>query len=504
MSPPLEDGALPSLSPSDFPHLVIRLGEFFASREVTAYLVGGIVRDTILGRDSPDIDVAVADDTRKLGAELAAFLGGHDFSIDDARGIVRVVMPEGEGVTAIDITPLPDGIGPDLSRRDFTLDAMAVPVPHAGARESRLQVIDPYHGLGDLRDGVIRVVSQTAIEADPARLMRAPRLAAQLGLRLADETAELIRSHAHLVNTVAPERVRDELLKILSQPSPGGTLRSLDDLGLLSRVLPELAEAKGVTQPKEHHWDVFDHCIETVDAVERVLSPRPRETEKFVEATIPRFDHSDEHFAEEAGEGHTRLTMLKLAGLLHDIAKPSTRTVESSGRIRFLGHHKVGAETARRIMGRLRFSRRATDLVGRMVEHHLRPGQMAQEGEMPTARAVYRYFRDVGDAAIDTLYLNLADYLAARGPSLRRHDWADHCRVTGHILREGLANKAPDRRASLIDGDDIMRTFCLAPGPTVGHLLELAREAQATGEISSRDEAVHLLRSSLSSGDASA
>lgn len=352
----------------------------------------------------------------------------------------------------------------------------------------------------DLRAGVIRSVAPSAFESDPARLLRGPRLAAQLRFKIDDDTERQIRGKAHLVVKVAPERVRDELMKLLAEPCATAWLRDLDGLGLLCLVIPELADAKGVTQPREHYWDVFNHLLETAGSVEKVAQGT-RTADGFVVDTLPTFESMGEYFAEEVSDGHTRLTLLKLAGLLHDIGKPAARTVERSGRIRFLGHHTLGAEITQQALRRLRFSGRGVELVRLMVRHHLRPGQMSPAGEMPTGRAVYRYFRDVDGAAIDTLYLNLADYLAARGPQLRPQEWSDQCGVIGHILREGLEGKAPESLPNLVDGHAIMDAFCLSPGPKVGFLLGVVREAQAGGEIATVEEALDLVRANLDSGD---
>lgn len=505
MTPTTEAGPTSLLSPSRFPPSLTALGEHFASSKTAAYLVGGVVRDALLGRDTSDIDLAVDADTHTVGAELAALFGGSAITLDEARGIVRVAVATEDGASAIDLKRLEGGdISADLGRRDFTVDAMAASISGSESEGGSLELIDPYDGAADLSAGVIRTLSPSVFEDDPARLMRAPRLAAQLGFRIEDDTADAIRRHANLVTGVSAERVRDELLGLLAAPGVTGSLRLLDELGLLSLVFPELDAARGVTQPKEHHWDVFEHLIETPGQVERLAALGASEGDRLVAGSLPRFDGAAEHFAREASDGHTRLTMLKLAGLLHDIAKPATRTVEESGRIRFLGHHQAGAEMSSGILSRLRLSGRGAELVRRMVEHHLRPSQMAQGGELPSARAVYRYYRDVGDAAIDNLYLNMADYLAARGADLGADEWAVHCRVVGHILREGLKPSAPHRLPKLIDGNELMKTFDIAPGPRVGSLLELVREAQASGEIGSRDEAVRLVRTRLGAGGAGA
>ena len=466
-------------------------------------MVGGAVRDALLGRATGDIDVGVVADAQSVGRQLASSLGGHFVLLDDARDIVRVVVPGGDEVYFVDLNSISDGLSEDLRRRDFTLDAMAVSLIDAAAGRPWTDLVDPSSGLSDLRLGVIRAVTPSVFAADPARLMRAPRLAAQLGFKIDPDTRRRIQRDAPLVTKTAPERIRDEMLKLLAEPRATASLRLLDGLGLLCQVLPELDGARGVTQPREHHWDVFDHLVETAGKVETLLQAQPGNN-GFVAAAVPVFESISDHFAEEVSDGHTRLTLLKLAGLLHDIAKPATRTVEGSGRIRFLGHHTEGAEMAVNIMRRLRFSSRGVELVRLMVEHHLRPGQMAQAGELPTGRAIYRYYRDLGDAAIDTLYLNMADYLAARGPQLRQREWSEHCRVIAHILHEGLERKAPEALPNLINGHDIMKACSLAPGPKVGSLISLVREAQASGEVTTPEEALELVKANLKLGGAGA
>lgn len=485
------------------PQFIAVLREFFASGGVEAYLVGGVVRDGLLGRPTQDIDVAVAADAQRIGRELAASIGGHLVTLDEARDIVRVVVTGEPQPLYVDINSMAGSLEGDLRRRDFTIDAMAVSLDEASAM-TWSNIIDPLGGRADLQARVIRVVSPSAFRDDPVRLMRAPRLAAQLGFTIVEDTALQIQREAPIVSAVAPERVRDEFLKTLANPGVASSLRLLDSLGLLCQVIPELADAKGVTQPREHYWDVFNHLIETAGQVERVIEGtgyRVRGTgDSRTPYPVPAFAGMAERFAEEVSDGHTRLTLLKLGGLLHDVAKPATRSMESTGRIRFLGHHTLGAEVSAGILRRLRFSGRGVELVRLLVLNHLRPTQMAQDGGLPTGRAIYRYFRDVGDAAIDTLYLNMADFLAARGPMLREDEWAEHCRVIGYILSEGLERRSPETLPTLIDGHDIIERFALSPGPQIGRLLRIAREAQANGEVTTKEEALELVRANLNSG----
>ncbi len=471
-------------------------------RGADAYVFGGAVRDALLGQASSDLDLSVSAPAVRVGRELADLLGGTYFDLDAARGIGRVTVA-GPGALTVDLTGgLAAGeIDRHLRTRDYTIDAMAVSV-----RELALgggAVIDPVGGLIDLRSGMVRAVSPSALEDDPIRLLRGPRLAATMGLTLESSTACWIREQAGLLARVASERVRDELLKLLSAPGVAGSLRRLDDLGLLTAVVPELEQARGVVQPPEHHYDVLDHCIETPGALELILDG-PRDGA--VTGSVPEFGGMEEYFGRPFADGADRATILRLTCLLHDIAKAATRTVEPGGRIRFLGHGPQGATVCRALMARLRFSRRSIRYVTTAVEHHLRPGQTAPPGELPSAKAIYRYRRDLGDLAVDVLYLNMADYIAAKGPPMLEpgyelSDWQRHCGVVRALLT-GDDGQRPEGRpgAVLLDGNDIMAEFSLAPGPMVGELLEMVAEAGAAGEIDSRADALDLVRSALGSG----
>ena len=404
------------------------------------------------------------------------------------RGIFR--LSPGDDAPYVDLSPVRGSIEDDLAQRDFTIDAIALPLTGDAVP------VDPYDGASDLDRRVIRALSSDVFVDDPGRLLRAVRLAAQLGFDIEPSTRAWIESNAGLISSVAPERTREELLRLFGSRDTVRWLREMDELGLLCRIVPELEEARGVAQPKEHYWDVFDHCIETVGQVERLL--QSEEGAGFLGDDIP-VDARD-YFSQHGSDGHMRLNLLKLVGLLHDISKPATKTVEPSGRIRFFGHDTEGAEVAGNILRRLRFSRAGIDLASTMVEHHLRPGQMARQGELPTRRAVYRFHRDLGEAVVDTVYLNLADYLAARGPDLDENDWDYRREVARHILRGNATSEGTRRPPGLIDGHDIMRELGIPPGPKVGEMLEMVREAHSSGCVSTREEALSLLAGELRAG----
>ena len=474
--------------------LLTKVSYFLTRQGVKSYLVGGLVRDVLLGRDTADIDIAVAGGALEIAPQVATALGGKYVLLDEINRVGRVVVVSEAGRWELDFSTFRGSIEQDLARRDFTIDAMAIDLSQLGKGYTDLQLIDPFNGLADLHQGVVRTVSKAAFQSDAVRLLRAVRLAAELGFSIDTQTESLIRRYCHLLTNVAGERVREELLRLLAMPQAGQFLAYLDELGLLTVMIPELAQTKGVVQPKEHFWDVFHHSIKTVATVGFLLRQGTWEyAGDEVLAITPWSTVPAQHFELEVSQGSTRGSLLKLAALLHDIAKPQTKTIDADGRMRFLGHAKEGAATTINILERLRFSGKELKLVEAMVQHHLRPMQMSNNG-LPTRRAIYRYFRDTGEAGIDILFLSLADHLATRGPHLDLTQWREHAQMVEYVLTERLKEASVVMPPKLVDGHDLLNIFGLSPGPKIGELLEAVREAQASGELASREEALAYIR----------
>ncbi len=465
--------------------------------ECKAYLVGGFVRDWLVGRDTTDLDIAVSGDSLAIAQEAAELVDGTYVMLDEENKVGRIVVAGDEQSWQIDITSFAGNIDRDLLRRDFTVNAMALDLEAFVAGDVKL--LDPAGGEEDLKKGLLRQVSDMVFHRDPSRLMRAVRLARELNLEIEPITEDTIRHNCKLVRKVASEKVREELLKILSLPYAGNSLRYLDDFGLLCKIIPELESLKGVGQPKEHYWDVFDHSIESIAALEFIL----RESDwvygrRELRAMVPWSDEIEEHFNEEIAGGSKRRTLIKLGLLLHDIAKPKTKTIEDD-RIRFLGHTKEGAAMAASILERLRFSNREIRYIEKLVYHHLHPAQMSHEG-LPSHRAIYRYFRDTEGAGIDVIFLALADYLAVAGPRVNVDEWHMHIEQVKYIIDVHNKQESEILPVRLISGTDLMQEFKLSPGKTVGKLLIMVREAQAAGEIQTKEEALKYVRNELDRG----
>lgn len=470
-------------------------------------MVGGFLRDALLRRESRDVDLAVAGDSLSLGRQLADALGGHFFPLHEEHKAARIVLPAGETIRSLDLLPLRLDIEADLAQRDLTINAMAVAVGElVGGRQP--SIIDPCGGRRDLGEGIVRMVRPEAFRADPLRLLRAVRLCAELGFTLDPQTAAVMAENASLLSQAAPERQRDELMRILATSRAAPSLRLADKLGLLAPLLPEVAATKGEEQPKEHEWDVFDHSLETVAALDALLGSEEPADGRWARLwrelweKMEEFPAVREHFREEVCQGHSRAALLKLGALLHDIAKPETRSIEEDGRMRFFGHAQAGALRAAAVARRLRFSSAEVRQMEAMVKEHLRPLQIAKDGP-PTRRALYRYFRDAGEAAIDVLFLSLADHLATVGPRLDWDDWQAHLGVVGFILTWRFQEEVLTAPPRLVTGHDLMDALGLAPGPLVGQLLEAVQEAQAAGEVTTREQALALARQELERMEAS-
>jgi poly(A) polymerase len=476
----------------DASRLLTQISRFLADKDIPAFIVGGFVRDILLGRATADIDIAVAADALEIAREVAAALDASYVQLDDINRVGRVVLPDKKW--QVDFTTLKGDIGQDLSRRDFTINAMAIRLDKSLETAIDIgNIIDPFDGRADLRRRLVRAVEDTVFEADAARLVRAVRLAAELGFRIEDATETLISNSRRLITDVAGERVREELLRLLALPGAGQRLFYLDRLGLLTALVPELTRTKGVDQPTVHVWDVFDHSLQTVAAVEFVLREATWEfAGEDILSFVPWSDRLSHHFDREISSGSTGRSILKLAALFHDIAKPQTRTMDD-GHARFLGHPEEGAPIAADIMTRLRFSNRETQLVELLIKYHLRPTQMSHEG-LPTKRAIYRFFRDTGEVGIDLLFLCLADHLATRAASLDLLQWQEHTRMTEYVLEKHFQEENLAAPFKIIDGNDVMKSLGLSPGPIIGELLEALREARAAGEITTRAQAVKYLK----------
>ncbi len=451
-----------------------------------AWLVGGTVRDRLLGRGpEADLDLALAGDPRAAARRVAKATGGASFALSDAHGAWRVV---GEG-WQVDLVALQGAtLAEDLAARDLTVNAMAEPL--AGG-----DLVDPHGGLADLAVRRLRMVSAAAFDRDPLRALRVARLATTLGFVVEPATAAAARAHAPGVAGVAAERVFAELRALVAADAAVDGLRLLDDLALTPVVLPELDALHGVEQSVYHHLDVHGHTLEVLQAAidlerdpGRILFPAHPGRDAGVRALL----------REPLADGLDRGGGLRWAALLHDAAKPQTRVALPEGRVGFPGHDRVGAELARAALARLRASERLRAHVAALTRHHLRLGFLVHDAPLDR-RAVHRYLVATAPVSADVTLLTVADRLATRGrnaePAIARH-----VALAAHLLDAALEQRAAGPAAPLVRGDALAAALGLRPGPQLGALLDEIEEARYAGEVGTADEAVALARRALGAG----
>lgn len=442
-----------------------------------AWIVGGAVRNAILGREVTDIDVAVAGDAAGTARRIAGNASAHPFELSGEFATWRVAAHDGSW--ALDVAELRGaGIEEDLRLRDFTLNAIAVPL--AGG-----EPIDPTGGIDDLHAGRLRAASERAFTDDPLRILRAARIASALGLEVDAATAELARSAAPRAADPAGERTFAELAALVSGPDPVGGVELLDELGATTVVLPELDALRGVGQSANHHLDAHGH---TIEVLRRALT---------LEADLAGFDADlapalEVALAEPLADGLTRRDGLRFAALLHDVGKPATRQ-EQGEWVSFIGHDAVGADMVRALFRRLRASRRLGEHVAAMTRDHLVLGFMVRDRPLP-ARRVLEYLRRTGAQAIDTTLLTVADRLSAQGGGVPDAAIEGHVELAREMLAAALDWERSGPPEPLLRGDEIAAEVGIDPGPELGEAVLELEAAQYAGEVTGRPQAVAHLR----------
>jgi len=429
-----------------------------ALRGGDAWLVGGAVRDHLLGRDTDDIDLAVRGDPKPEAKKLARAVSGAAFELSGAFGAWRVVAPK--NAWHVDLVTLrDDDIIADLAQRDFTINAMAEPLQGG-------ELLDPHGGREDLANRLVRMVSAQALKDDPLRSLRAIRIAVELDLELESATGLAVSANARGIDRVAPERVFAEFKRIVSADEVLRGLQLMDGYGLTDVVLPELSALKGVEQSHFHHLDVYDHTLAVLDQVAHLDDPL---------------------LAEPFSDELTRGEAMRWAALLHDAAKPQTRGVLPGGRVTFLGHDAAGAELAKHVLGRLRSSAKLRDYVAALILHHLDAGFLVHERPLDR-RTVWRYLQKTRPYSADVTLFTVADRLATRGANAGPAIEA-HLDVAQTLI---AAAREPAQRP-LLRGDELIRAG-VAPGPKLGTILAQLEEDRFAGAIVSREDALARVR----------
>ena len=466
---------------------------FSQNKNVKIFIVGGFLRDLLLKRRSPsvDIDFAIKKNAIAFARRLAKKLRAGFVVLDKDNGCARLVLKDRRGIYALDFTDLRGkDLLEDLGRRDFSINSFAIGlkdflIVSKSKRGFKFNSIkdylqDPYGGYKDLESKVIRIINLAVFDDDPLRILRAFSLSSLLNFGITAKTLKLIKKKKNKLKMVSSERIRDELFKILSSKRGHQFLCSLDRYKILELIIPEVKELYQIDQGRHHHLDVWKHTLETVNQLEKIL-----------DSSNQRQEITD-YLNEDVSSGRHRYELLKLAALMHDIGKPRTLRVEK-GKVSFHGHERVGVEMLKELAKKLKLSNNEMSLLKRLVRFHLRPGYLANNPIL-TPRAKFRFFRDVSNEAIGVLLISLADQRATRGILATRKSRQRHERLIRRLINDYLKKKREKKIKSLINGYDIMKKFNLEPSFLIGRVLSEVQEERAIGKIRTKKEALRLAR----------
>lgn len=473
---------------------------YFGELRQRAYLVGGSVRNMLLGEPCVDWDIVTEGEAAAHARRLADRLGGHYAHMHEKAS--RVVV-KGEHEVVFDISAqVGASLEADLRSRDFTINAIAAPLASVVEHfetGAPVQFLDPLHGVADAQTRRLRVVDSDVFRRDPLRMLRAIRLAMRYQLTIDTGTRGLLMRDAALLSQVAPERIHEEFYAILTPDGATEWLRELDAYGLFTVIMPEFIPARGMQQREPHYWDVLEHSFESVGMLEQLATLLRQGPEAIRQSPLEYQGHLAEiavllREAEQQGIfsiADLTTPRMKMATLLHDIGKPATYSVDEEGGIHFYGHPQVGVPLAHQVMRRLSASTADRRLVQQVTAHHMRPGQLGQAGPV-TSRAIRRYFVDLGRTGIPIAIISLADHLATRGPQPLNEHWERHLSVVHLLLTRYIRERESILPDQLVSAGELMRRFRLEPGPLIGQLLEQIAEAQAEDRIHSKEEAIWL------------
>lgn len=439
------------------------------------YLVGGAVRDYLLGKHSHDRDLIVVDeDARKFSLKIADFFDGKFIPLDEENKIYRIVFPD--KVNYLDITNPVEGIlENDLMRRDLTINAIAVNIKTGVIPD----MCEPY--VKDLNNKVLKEIKEDNFIDDSLRLLRIFRFYSVLGFEICDSLANIVKKYAHLISNPAKERVEYELMKLFDGRYCAESLLAMEKYGLLKYIFPIIQEVKKIPPNEHHHLDLFMHSIESVRQVQILYEKSSQE----VKDHLNRVDFG----------GFSRLAHLKLATFLHDIGKPSTWTIEEdTGRHRFIKHDSVGAKMSVPILKNLCFSNKQIEYISYIIKKHMYPTAVVS-APVVNEKIMMRYLRKSEDNAIDNILIAQADRLSAQGPEITKEIVEENISSLNELLEFCLeAKKSLKPLPKLLDGNEVIEIMNIKPSPVLGKVLNAVNEAQLSGDIQTKAEAIRYIK----------
>lgn len=445
----------------------------FLDKSAQYYLVGGFLRDYFLGKSTPDRDIVVLGKSAiETAKELADKINGHFVLLDEKYDIARVVFEN--KIDYVDFA-ICDGntIENDLKRRDFTINSIALDLQN-------YDLIDINNGIADLNSKMIREIYLKNLEDDPLRILRAFRFSSGLGFTISETTLNFILNNKEIIQNVAKERIHVELIKLFEGKNAAQALTEMKNNGLIFELLPESKCLCDVPPNLHHHLWLIDHSIESVNQIDKLVQ------------TLP--DWAQEHLYEDFSTGIKRISLLKIGAFLHDIGKPSTWEIEpSTGRHRFIKHDEVGAELAKPLLKKLKFSNKQIKYITKIIKNHIYPSHIIREES--SEKAEMRLFRRLENDTIDVILIAMADRLGARGVEIT--DEIINKNINGLRTLLNKYNESKEKLKplpKLLDGLEIMQLLDITASPRLGEIIKALKESQLNGDVITREDAVKFVK----------
>ena len=437
------------------------------------YLVGGSVRDYLMGIESHDRDIIVMDeDAKNFSLKLQKLFDATFVPLDEENKIYRLVMSD--KINYIDITnPVGGTIEKDLMRRDLTINAIAVNI-NSG------EVVDISGGVTDIKNKCIHCVNEQNFVDDPLRLLRVYRFQSLYNFSIAPETLSAICKYVELIKKPAFERINYEVLRLFSGRYAHVALENMNKTWLLEEIFPFVKELKQVPPNSHHHLDLLHHSIETVKQIQEIYDNAQ--------------DDVKEHLDRVDFGGFSRLAHLKFAGFIHDIGKFSTWTIEEGGRHRFIGHDDVGSKLAGTMLKKMHFSNKQVDYLTKMIKFHIYPSQLMSSPQI-TEKIMMRFVRKMDANSIDNIILAMADRLSARGPEITDEVVEHNINLLTTLMKFYLDVRETLKPLPIfLTGNDVMEILNIKPSPKLGKIMNSLHEAQLNGDVQTRERAVEFVQ----------
>ena len=460
------------------------------------FIVGGAVRDALLGHGINDLDLTLSINPIILAKKVAKQLKVAYFVLDDERHTARVLYRDPEGAPfSLDFVQFSGkDLKSDLENRDFTINAMAVSIHDLDT------LIDPLGGRIALQEGLLRPCSRYALMDDPLRVLRGVRMACQFGFDYAPALNPMMLAAADHLPDISFERKRDELFKILEGPFPASGLLDCYKFKIFNNMIPQLMDQAVISPPPPHVFSLFEHTLKVVEQFDRLLSilqtgeisdDAPHWWKDEVSSVFGCFStRIKAYFEKEITPGRSLRGLALLGALLLDIGKPKKMTTGEDGRQHFYGYDQVGADMSWDLAKRMILSNAEADWLRKLVLNHVRMLPLMNSDGLPSRRSIYRFFTHTKSVGVATTLLSLADTLATYGETLNQAKWHHEVAVAKVLLsswwdeQHTVVTPLP-----LLDGNDIQQLLGMDPGKKIGILLEALTEAQACGEVNTQEEA---------------